>query len=1006
MSTNGPPTHSGYSPEAITPSVSLSSYGVEDMTEEDRKRYKRSASLSPNDLRKPQNYGASAKESKYPVVPPFRLPSERSTDQKNPTDQNVLTDLEDQTESTSTVSLKRKRSLVLDADLLDSSQPKKLGPTEYGRFRGVIGYRRAEEAKQFAEAMENCVLRTRTIHRHIFWTDGSIVFRYCAAGAVAWKQLPSLQWVSEGFPYPFYTQSTEVVEMFAIAHALKRAIHDIRQSLDGDAMERYHFQVTHEVFVFTDSVGALTAVENDAWGRHTSGNCKQAHEIIEYSIKLHNLGAKLGLHLVPGHQGVPGNMEAHRAAYQAAKRAAAKAGIQSKEQARGLYQAQTDAAIAAAEESFLAQAKNAKAMPVPASSVRKVPKRLRSLSTLSPGNDSGPGKLWKTPYENPVPLPGTFVRRDRTPEPDLVPGPTFTPINAGSTSSMGFTPVNASLVLSTGGPVKASSAQGLCPAVDSLFMFAPADVRATMSKVGYSCSLSDIIHTSPPAKKQKMEKTRKTAVLNSSADSKPSLELPAPVGTPGLLSLFLSPEFWFERKDKGLPVFGETSLSDSPSRSTQPVAGTGALATASPSLGPSQRTASPEPMQSSIQSPTDVPQSTNTFHCLPRPPTVNSPKLGEDAIPQHPPSLLSTSASMVTMGKMRSFASPGEPQDGLNLASTPSSCEDKLKDYGGAALPPRPPSVLPTLKSSTPILTTAKMGSFASTDEPKGEAVASMPSSGEAKLRDPKDVTLPPRPSSVFSTLMASTSMLTNAKMRSFASPKEPKDEVTLAPVSSFSDVKLRFCEDTALPPLPQSTHQALKPDQAIVTTAKMKSFASLGEPSFGLILSPVSSFYNDTMVHDEDADDAALPSLSASMFVVPKTSPSIVTTSKMRSFASPEEPRDALTLAPIASLSGTDSGALSSAAERRPSVFSHVPTLSADVAKCQSAESSPDDQNSAPTVASQPSSGSSFTPIDAGTLSTVRTNLSPAQSSDSFTGAYTPSFPHIFIFPSNHHSY
>ncbi|GLI75235.1 hypothetical protein PoHVEF18_003488 [Penicillium ochrochloron] len=491
MQTKDPPTCPGDSQGEVRRSVSLSPYGVEEMTE-DRKRYERSASLSPPELNKFRIYQLFPKESSTPPeIPPFRLPSERQIGQN------------DQIEGQSTVSCKRKRSPIPLSDTpalaapafnaLIPSTPQNTEPEGSGRFRGVITHRKAEEALDFAWRMEACKIRTERTHHHIFWTDASIVFGACAAGAVVWKQPPSWAWNSQGFHYPYLTQSTDVVEMFAIAHALKRAVDDVKQSL-GDSVKDVNVQITQRVFVFTDSIAALTGVENEAQSDRVRSTSEQARTIIGYSVDLDNLGAKVELHLVPGHTGVPGNDRAHKAAYEAAKHAAAAAGITSTEQGWAMHKKQASVVMFPGTAPPLVPA-----TPVPAGSTRGSRKRA-SLLSASPAQAGSPKnsqkrrasllsqpQLWKKPRAKTPPklvppldptdedkeelvnmkgkrsksIPGPHsVRPDRTPEPAPVQGPSFTSINAGSRSTTGFTPINASSTLSTGSPAKLMQDRG------------------------------------------------------------------------------------------------------------------------------------------------------------------------------------------------------------------------------------------------------------------------------------------------------------------------------------------------------------------------------------------------------------------------------------------------------------------------------------------------------------------------------------------------------------------
>ncbi|KAF3395798.1 hypothetical protein F1880_006601 [Penicillium rolfsii] len=450
--TKDPPTWPGDSQGTVRRSVTLSSYGVGEMMDEERQRYQRSASLSLIESNKSRTHQLSPNEPFIPPeVPPFRLLSERQIDQKH------------HIEGANLDSRKRKRSLSISpekpvltapsSNALVLSASQRTEPERPCNFRGVIVHRRAEEALGFAWKMETCTIKTDQAHRHIFWTDASIVFGACAAGAVVWKQPPLWAWKAQGFPYPHLTTSTEVVEMFAIAQALKRAVDDVKQS-QGDAVKDLDVQITHEVFVFTDSINALTRVENDAQGNHARKTSQQALSIIEYSIIPHDLGAKVELHLVPGHNGVPGNTRAHGAAYAAAKCAAAEAGITSIEQGFALHKYQESLAmdapavalsVSAGKPTKAQKSSSLLSQPLLWNKLReKTPPKLVSLPDQTDGNEA---ELVNMNGEQPMSVPGPHsFRPDRTPELASAPGPSFTSINAGSLSVTESIPINVSPV--------------------------------------------------------------------------------------------------------------------------------------------------------------------------------------------------------------------------------------------------------------------------------------------------------------------------------------------------------------------------------------------------------------------------------------------------------------------------------------------------------------------------------------------------------------------------------
>jgi ribonuclease HI len=485
--------------------------------------------------------------------------------------------------------------------------------------------------------MEACKIRTERTHHHIFWTDASIVFGACAAGAVVWKQPPSWAWNSQGFHYPYLTQSTDVVEMFAIAHALKRAVDDIKQSL-GDSVKDVNVQITQRVFVFTDSIAALTGVENEAQSDRVRSTSEQARTIIGYSVDLDNLGAKVELHLVPGHTGVPGNDRAHKAAYEAAKHAAAAAGITSTEQGWAMHKNEASVVMFPGTAPPLVPA-----TPVPAGSTRGSRKRA-SLLSASPAQAGSSKKsqkrrasllsqpqLWKKPRAKTPPMlvppldptdedeeelvnmkgkrsksiPGPHsVRPDRTPEPAPVQGPSFTSINAGSRSTTGFTPINASSTLSTGSPAKVSSVRIKWSALNPRSWFMPVDARPRLWGASSSSELPKVQPFGPgqlvPGPGNEPVSIGKAAsflglgqslfssgnnmpaaVLKPSAVSKTCSESQKPARTPG--SKQSSPRLlhWSEPKNSEKAAFGETALSSFIPQGNQPAAKTSAFAAVS-----------------------------------------------------------------------------------------------------------------------------------------------------------------------------------------------------------------------------------------------------------------------------------------------------------------------------------------------------------------------------------------------------------------------------------------
>ncbi|KAJ5381937.1 uncharacterized protein N7496_004365 [Penicillium cataractarum] len=622
-----------------------------------------------NESLSPPTHHLTPNASAYPVVPPFRLASERlslqqdpvqdkdkaSLKRKRPPEPAPTTSSEPPIEDKDNESLKRKRS---HEPAPASSKPETPGPAKICRFQGVIEHRRWEEAMDFAADMGDCELSTDKVHRHIFWTDGSIVQGACAAAAVVWKQPPSSKWMTEGHPYPYLTQNTEVVEMFAIAHALRRAVDEVRQARSR-VTGGPHLQVTHEVFVFTDSLGALNSIKEDAWGFHTLGKCEQAHTIIDYSIELRSLGARLELHLVPGHSNVPGNMEAHRAAKKAAHHTADQAGITSNEEGFALHKKQGSVAIIVLSAPLLVPAS-----PVPA--------------RCSKGSR------------------GRALRKYR----DLLAQPirNLTPLNAGST-------------LATGDQDKTQIARVITPALSSLHWFTPIKARQTPSTVDSPQSQS-VGEQEPVLKKRKIE----TAAAESL-----SLPGPRPFG-PGL--------FTSNASSRRLGIDNARSFFKAGRLSYPPAKDVSAAILNTPqsiiTTSKMRSFASPEEPRdglslATISSIDDVKPNARQSVTLPSRPLWN-------------PDVCPTPTSVFMASQMKSFASPEVPKDGLTLAPNSWFHEGKMKQIGEL---PVSPSIRDVPKTPAFFVTTSKLRSFASPGEPQdGPTLAPIPPSFDGELQD------------------------------------------------------------------------------------------------------------------------------------------------------------------------------------------------------------------------------------------------------------------------------
>lgn len=206
-------------------------------------------------------------------------------------------------------------------------------------YKGHILVENRDEARRFALLMERLPHRTEKVHRIILWTDGSVVHN-CGAGSVVWKRPPDhKEWDGKGYPLPYKTNCSVLTEVFAISHALEIAVDQLK-SLRCLASKAFcdegcevQIQPEYRVFVFTNSREALDIIRS---GRPMRGReaveswHDYIHKCIRHYNELRQLGANIQLRLVPGHNGVPGNEEAHKVANTTAHSLASDWGLEPK----------------------------------------------------------------------------------------------------------------------------------------------------------------------------------------------------------------------------------------------------------------------------------------------------------------------------------------------------------------------------------------------------------------------------------------------------------------------------------------------------------------------------------------------------------------------------------------------------------------------------------------------------------------------------------------------------
>ena len=211
-------------------------------------------------------------------------------------------------------------------------------PTPDG-FRGNVFIKPRAEAWVFAMGSQGWRSESRTteVCLDILWTDASIVFFSCAAGAIVWQESSTGEWMSRRCPYPYPVVNTTVVEIFAVVNALEIAVDRVREwqfAQENDGSGKFR----HEVYVFTDSEGALRAIQRRKKRRqHAAELHALVQNAVDRSIELEELGALVELHLVPGHRNVPGNTRANNHSRTAARDLASQVGLTSLEEGMRLY---------------------------------------------------------------------------------------------------------------------------------------------------------------------------------------------------------------------------------------------------------------------------------------------------------------------------------------------------------------------------------------------------------------------------------------------------------------------------------------------------------------------------------------------------------------------------------------------------------------------------------------------------------------------------------------------
>lgn len=133
------------------------------------------------------------------------------------------------------------------------------------------------------------------------------------------------RWAQEGHFFPYKTNNVIIVEIFAICAALETALSQIRdlQSTAEQSEDEIHqpTQSRGKVTVFSDSIDALQLIDSyypSTGSRNLSQKARafyyrgEIQTVFKHTHELCRLGVQVELHLVPGHNYIPGNVQAHQ----------------------------------------------------------------------------------------------------------------------------------------------------------------------------------------------------------------------------------------------------------------------------------------------------------------------------------------------------------------------------------------------------------------------------------------------------------------------------------------------------------------------------------------------------------------------------------------------------------------------------------------------------------------------------------------------------------------------